>query len=150
MGRPDTYYPEFDEVIYRMRLLSLSDEELCEYFGIVDETFKKWKRLHPTFLAAYIKGGEDADATVANALRKRARGAKIKKQVAMRIKDGPNSERIEIVEVEEELPPDTAAASLWLANRQRARWKLKPEDAPPPKSENEDLPAIRIVGGLPE
>ena len=47
-------------------------------------------------------------------------------------------------EYTEHYPPDTAAASLWLSNRQRGRWKLKPED------ENAVAISVKVTGGLPD
>lgn len=45
----------------------------------------------------------------------------------------------------EHYPPDTAAASLWLANRQRGKWKLKPGE-----DEASQGVTINVVGGLPD
>jgi hypothetical protein len=48
----------------------------------------------------------------------------------------------------EHYPPDTNAASLWLSNRQRGRWKLKPTEDD--TRDDGGGRSIRIYGGLPD
>ena len=75
----------------------------------------------------------------------------VKRQIPIKVRISQFEEEVQIVTVEEELPPDTNAANLWLANRQRfsGRWKLKP-DIEPKDNGDEDQPTIKIVGGLPD
>lgn len=105
-----------------------------------ESTLDKWRKAQPDFSAAYEAGGEAADAEVALALKHRAMGYSHK---AEKIMLGPGGIVLR-EEYIEHYPPDTAAASLWLSNRQRGRWKLKPDE------ETNANVNIKITGGLPD
>lgn len=148
-GRPTVYEPGMDENVRRLCLLGLSDAEIAEYLGISAEVLWKWDNKHPSFVNARAEGRIKADARVASSLYDRATGLTIVKQQAVKLRDGENSDKIEIVEITEEIIPDTHAAALWLSNRQRGRWSIKPID---PASEGPEGGgnAIKITGGLPD
>jgi hypothetical protein len=82
--------------------------------GICEATFNNYKHEYPKFLESLTRGREDADGKVAKAMYKRALGLTITEEALTR--DG------EVVQLKKELPPDTAAAKHWLANRQRGLW----------------------------
>jgi hypothetical protein len=86
---------------------------MARVLGVSEVTFNEYKKL-PEFLKSLTQGKEDADAKVAKAMYKRALGLTITEDALTR--DG------EVVQLKKELPPDTAAAKHWLANRQRALW----------------------------
>jgi hypothetical protein len=139
-GRPPTYRPSYDEAARRLRLLMLTQAEIAQYFGVSPKTIDLWCRTHPSFNTAYAEGGEIIDAEVAVALRHRAVGYSHPAEKIMVV--GGSIVREEYTQ---HYPPDTAAAALWLSNRQRGRWKL---------GNNVETPdagvTINVTGGLPD
>lgn len=117
-GRPSKYKEEYAEQAYNYCLLGAIDEQLASFFDVSVTTINTWKETYPDFLASIKKGKEIADLQVTESLKKRASGMKLKKQV---VKDGG------IVEIEDEIAPDTAAAIFWLKNRQPKIWRDKQE-----------------------
>lgn len=113
-GRPSKYKEEYAEQAYNYCLLGAIDEQLAIFFDVSVTTINTWKETYPDFLASIKKGKEVADLKVTESLKNRASGMKLKKQT---VKDGV------IVETEDEIPPDTAAAIFWLKNRQPKFWR---------------------------
>jgi hypothetical protein len=131
-GRPTKYDPLYDDRAYKLCLLGATDVEIAAVFGTTQQTLCAWKKAHPSFLEALTRGKIDADAEVARSLYQRALGYS---HPAVRIMqyDGVPIE----VPYTEHYPPDTQAASMWLRNRQPAKWRDKPVadgdvDAPQP------------------
>ena len=113
-GRPSKYKEEYAEQAYNYCLLGAIDKQLAIFFSVDVSTIHQWKHDHPDFSDSIKKGKEVADLEVTQSLKKRASGMKLKKQT---VKDGV------IVETEDEIPPDTAAAIFWLKNRQPEFWR---------------------------
>ncbi len=120
-GRPKKVDVAWDTTIpsraYELCLLGLKDAELATAFGVSVYTIDKWKQTHPEFKEAILRGKEQADAKVAEALYHKAVGYS-HKTVDIRVIDG------EIVKVPyvKSYPPDTTACIFWLKNRQRQAW----------------------------
>lgn len=123
VGRPTLYKPEYNEMARKHCLLGATDHELADLFGVSDTTIDDWKEQHPEFLGSIRAGKVMADAQVAESLFKRATGYTGKKVVTANVA-GVISD---IKEVNDYVGPDTAAASLWLRNRQPTRWRDKQE-----------------------
>lgn len=120
-GRPTKYDPaSHPERARRLALLGLTDEELCIGFGITRATLQNWDDAHPEFFAARARGKENADAKVAERLYHRALGYH-HEDTHISTYQGDVTE----TPIVKYYPPDTAAAALWLSNRQGGRWKLK-------------------------
>lgn len=113
-GRPSKYKEEYAKQAYNYCYLGAIDEQLASFFDVSVTTINTWKETYPDFLASIKKGKEQADLEVTQSLKKRASGMKLKKQV---VKEGG------IVEIEDEIAPDTAAAIFWLKNRQPKIWR---------------------------
>ena len=113
-GRPTKYKEAFNDQVFEMALLGLSDNQMANILGITEQTFNNWKTEHPMFFESLTQGKENADGKVAKAMYKRALGLTIIEEALT--KDG------QIVQLKKELPPDTPAAKHWLANRQRKLW----------------------------
>ena len=113
-GRPTKYKEAFNDQVFEMALLGLSDSQMANILGITEQTFNNWKTEHPMFFESLTQGKENADGKVAKAMYKRALGLTIIEEALT--KDG------QIVQLKKELPPDTPAAKHWLANRQRRLW----------------------------
>jgi hypothetical protein len=139
LGRPRLYKPEYAELAYELALLGMTDVQIADEIGISDDTFNSWKRNNPVFKAALNKGKIPADAKVAVSLYERARGYSHPAVKIVNTPDGPIT-----VDYIEYYPPDTQAASLWLRNRQSARWRDRVENA----LMGADGGPVEIKGGL--
>lgn len=113
-GRPTKYKEAFNDQVFEMALLGLTDTQMATIIGINQDTFNEWKKVYPSFSESLTQGKENADGKVAKAMYKRALGLTIIEEALT--KDG------QIVQLKKELPPDTPAAKHWLANRQRKLW----------------------------
>lgn len=133
-GRPTKYKAEYADQAYKLCLLGLSDAQLSQSFMVSEVTLNAWKKKHPNFLKSLRAGKEIADAEVAGSLYERACGYEHPEdKVFLRNKTvtkgrGDDTEVItssEVVTVPttKHYPPDTAAAIIWLKNRQRGHWR---------------------------
>lgn len=125
-GRPTKYDPEtFPDQAYKYALLNLTGPEIADLMGISERTFETWKKRYPEFSQSIKNGGAKADAHIASRLFNRAEGYVCKVEQAFKVKIGKDQEKVEVVTLEQEVPPDTKAIALWLNNRQGARWRDK-------------------------
>lgn len=133
VGRPTKYKDEYVEQAYKLCLLGHTDEELATFFDVHISTIYEWKLEYIEFSDAIKRGKDIADMEVAQKLLDRAMGAKTTKQQAIKLKtiDYDNgkkcseTERIEVVELQDEAPPDTTALIFWLKNRKTSAWRDK-------------------------
>lgn len=132
-GRRSLYKPELDDYVERLAMLGLKDTELAHALKITERTLNNWKRRYPSFFQSIKNGRLEADGNVARALYSRAMGATIRKQQVFKLQRvfWENGKRcsedyIEIVEYEEQVPPDTGAIAFWLKNRRPDKWREKP------------------------
>lgn len=123
-GRPTAYKPEYAVQAYRYALLGATDAEMADFFGVSEQTLNSWKTKHLKFLESIKEGKEIADAKVAESLYNRANGYTCPETKAQWVHD-ENGGHWEYAEMRKHYPPDTQAASLWLRNRQKARWRDK-------------------------
>lgn len=154
MGRPTDYREEYNEQAFKLCLLGATDKELADFFGVCEATINNWKNDYPLFLESLKNGKTTADAEIAASLFKRAKGAIVTQEQAFKMKstsfeDGKKSheeEVIEIVELKQELPPDTSAAIFWLKNRQPDKWREKREPVEIDAEDGEITINVRRVG----
>jgi len=133
-GRRTLYKAEMCDLVERLAMLGLKDEELAHSLKITRQTLDNWKRRYPEFFASIKKGREEADGHVARALYQRSIGFTCKRQQPFKLKrtyyddQGRRceEERVEIAEFYDQVPPDTAAAFIWLKNRRPDKWMDKP------------------------
>ena len=123
VGRPSSYCPEFAEQARKFCLLGATDKRLAELFEVSEATIDNWKRDYPEFLGSLKAGKEIADANVASSLYQRALGYSHAED-DIRALNGA----IVITKTIKHYPPDTAAATLWLKNRQPQTWRDKVEN----------------------
>lgn len=119
-GRPSSYRPEFCGQAYKLCLLGATDVEMADFFGINQDTLYEWKKVHSEFSEAITRGKITADAEVAEKLRDRALGYSHPDVYASSYEG-----RVTLTPIVKHYPPDTQAASLWLRNRQPAKWRDK-------------------------
>lgn len=119
-GAPTKYITTYDKQAYRLSLLGYTDEQLAEFFEVCKDTINEWKKVYPKFSASIKKGKQDADANVAESLYKRATGYSCE-ETDIKVIEG----EIVKTKIRKHYPPDTAAAIIWLKNRQKAKWRDK-------------------------
>lgn len=122
VGRPTKYTPEMAELAHDFALLGATDEFVAEKLGISKQTFYDWMSSNKEFADSVTRGKEYADAQVAKSLYKRALGY-AHPEDDIKVVGGV----ITITKTVKHYPPDTAAATLWLKNRQKAVWRDKVE-----------------------
>lgn len=119
-GRPTDYKPEYDELAFNYCKLGAQDKELAEFFKVTETTINNWKNEHPKFFESIKKGKDIYDTEeVEVSLKKRAKG--YTRTVQKVTKDG------DIIEIDEELPPDPTSMIFFLKNRKPDRWRDKQE-----------------------
>lgn len=140
-GRPPKYQDEFAEQAYKLCLLGHTNDELARFFEVGITSIKRWIAEIPEFRAAVLKGREPADAEVAVSLYRRAIGYS-HPDVHISTYQGEITE----TPITKHYPPDTAAATLWLTNRQRDRWKsVQRIEQTGPDGESLTPPVFNIV-----
>jgi hypothetical protein len=122
VGRPTKWKDEFIDLAFKFCLMGATDAQLGGFFEVDERTINDWKLTKPEFSQSIFNGREKADADISEALYHRAKGYK-HKDTDIRVVGGS----IVQTEVIKEYPPDTAAASLWLRNRQSHKWRDKVE-----------------------
>ncbi len=138
-GRPSSYNKKYDRIAYQMCLLGATDKQIAEAFGVTEQTVNNWKKDekgNPTSFFESLKRGKiEADTEIAVTLFERAKGYVINKEIPIKLKEvfwddherRCEKESIEVVPVQEQLPPDTTAIIFWLKNRQPALWRDRQE-----------------------
>lgn len=121
-GQPTKYSKTFAKQAFKLALLGLTDVEMAGMFDVAERTLNRWKKEHPDFWQSLTRGRAAADADVAASLYERALGY-THPEVVITSFQGV----ITKTNVRKHYPPDTAAASLWLRNRQSARWRATPD-----------------------
>lgn len=121
-GRPSELTDKVLKQAKQLALLGCTDEQMAAIWDVSTTTIDNWKKQYPKFLGAIKSGKEEADAKIAEALYHRAKGYK-RKETKVFCHQG------EIIthEYEEHMAPDTAAAFIWLKNRQGKNWRDKHE-----------------------
>lgn len=123
-GRPSAYREAYAEQARKLCLLGATDAELASFFSIHESTLNLWKDAHPEFMESIALGKDIADAEIADKLYHRARGYS---HDAVKIFMPAGAEEPVYAPYIEHFPPDTTAASLWLRNRQPAKWRDRTE-----------------------
>lgn len=124
-GRPGLYAGKMhDELAYDLRILGLSVEQIAGIMKISSTALYEWLEKYPPFADAWSRGGELADAEIARAVFHRAKGYSHPEEKIMVVDKAVVRE-----DTIKHYPPDTAAATFWLTNRQPRQWKSKTETA---------------------
>lgn len=130
-GRPTVFQPIFVDQVYKLALLGKTDEELADFFGVVQQTLNGWKKKYPQFLESLKKGKDLADAEVATSLYQRACGYEREALHFFSYEGQSWSEKYI-----KWYPPDPTAIAIWLNNRQPSRWRRNPTEAKVPSQVN--------------
>lgn len=111
----------------------LVQQQIADNLGISIDTLILYKKQYSEFSEALKRGKEVIDIEVENALLNKAMGFKVTVKKSYKVKDVEyangrkvkESERIEMVDEEQYIPPDTTAQIFWLKNRKPAEWRDK-------------------------
>ncbi|MCL5883862.1 MAG: helix-turn-helix domain-containing protein [Deltaproteobacteria bacterium] len=135
-GRPTLFKKEYVRYVRNLARLGALEKDIADFFGISVKTLELWKRTNREFIGAMREGRIMADAEIADSLYHRARGYSHR---AVKIFADPKSGKQLVVPFTEHYPPDTAACSLWLRNRQPKLWRDKIEVSHGVEKSLEDL-----------
>lgn len=113
----------------------LDDKQIAANIGYNETYFSELKGKIPELSEALKKGRAPLDVLVESTLYRKSIGMKIKVQQAIKVKDvyyddqgrRCQTERVEIVDLDQEVPPDTTAGIFWLKNRKPEQWNRQPD-----------------------
>ena len=123
-GRPTKYEERMDnEARIIMQNLGATMLDLAAIFAVNESTVYEWQSVHPSFSKAIKEGREAYDNNlVERSLRDRAIGYSHPDTHISNYQGEITETRIT-----KHYPPDTAAAFIWLKNRDPKRWRDKQE-----------------------
>lgn len=107
---------KFLHQLYKLALLGATDKDYAEFFQVPLTTVTQW-RDSAEVQFAIRKGRAEADATVAEALYRRAIGYSVEEEHVHMYKG-----KTVVTKVMKNYPPDSWAAARWLSLRQRGNW----------------------------
>ena len=139
-GRPSSFKPEYTEQVEKLCKLGTTDRDLCLFFNVAAQTVENWKKTYPEFFLALMKGKQEADANVTEAMYMNATGYEYYEEQAVKLRetsyvDGKVTkvrEYVELVMVKRHQPADTTAQIFWSKNRRPDLWRdVKKIDSEP-------------------
>lgn len=114
-GRPTEYKDEYVEVVRRLCVIGLTDQQIIDYFEVSRTTIRNWKLAHPEFLSASVRSQSEENRMVKASLLQRATGYKRKITKDFVLSHGGNSGTyIESVRRTQHVEADVRAAIRWL------------------------------------
>lgn len=126
-GRPTKYEESFNDLIYKLCLLGLTDTELALFLEIAESTLNEWKLKYPKFSESIKKGKEIADAEVVFSLYETAKGYTYD-DTDIRVIEG----QVVQTPIKKHQPGNPTAQIYWLNNRRKTHFKARQsEDAAP-------------------
>ena len=111
---PRSYDPEVAYQARKLCQIGATDIEIADFFGVNADTIYRWKIEFSEFSEAIKLGKEPADDRVERSLYQRAVGYTFE---SVKIFMPAKANEPVYAPYREHVPPDTAAASLWLRNR---------------------------------
>lgn len=127
VGRPTKWKDEFVDLAFKFCLMGATDQNLAEFLEVNEDTIYEWKNIYPEFSDSIYRGRHKADAEIAHSMYHRAKGYSHPEDDIRTVSVGGGRSDIVITPTVKHYPPDTAAASLWLRNRQGKLWRDKQE-----------------------
>jgi hypothetical protein len=121
-GQPTKYKIAYNKEVYKLCLLGATDKQIADFFGVDESTITGWKKKYPKFFTSIKEGKIKADTEIADSLFNRAKGYS-HKDTKFATFEGKITDTKEFIK---HYPPDTAAAFIWLKNRQG--WSDQPKE----------------------
>lgn len=129
----------------------LDDKQIAANIGYSEAHFSVLKGKLPKLSKALKNGRAPIDFAIESKIYRKAMGMKVKVQQAIKVKDvffdeegrRCEKERVEIVELDQEVPPDTTAGIFWLKNRKPEQW-----NRPAPRAEDDAYIPTDIEHGI--
>lgn len=122
-GRPTRYRADYARQAGIFARKGFTVQEIAEVLDVTISTIYLWMEKHPKFSEALNEGRASYDERIEVALAERALGYSHPEDKIFCNKDG----EVTVVPTVKHYPPDTAAAFIWLKNRQPDRWRDRQE-----------------------
>lgn len=126
MARKTKYDPEtFPQVAEAWARRGLNDEQIAYNLGIGKTAFYEYQNRYPEFAEAVKRGKLPANLVMENAFFKKGKGFEYTERTVESVQKDGSVEIRNIKTTTKYFPPDTAAAFIWLKNREPDLWKDK-------------------------
>ena len=120
-GKYDTQVKPNLKLVEKWARDGATDLDIAKRLGIGETTLYKYKKLHPDFAEALVRGKEVVDTEVENSLLKRALGYEAEETTEELI----GGKLVVTKRVKKHISPDTTAMIFWLKNRLPGTWRNK-------------------------
>jgi transposase len=131
-GKATLFKPEYTEQVEKLCRSGSTDKDLALFFNVSVNTIDNWKKRYPDFFLALLKGKQEADANVAEALYRNAIGSEYYEEHAVKLKRKifddtgkviRTEEYVQAVPLKKHSKPDTTAQIFHLKNRRPDLWR---------------------------
>ena len=131
-GKMTLFKPEYTEQVEKLCRHGSTDKDLALFFNVSVNTIDNWKKRHPDFFLALLKGKQEADANVAEALYRNAIGSDYYENQPVKLKRKifddtgkviRTEEHVQVVPLKKHSKPDTTAQIFHLKNRRPDLWR---------------------------
>lgn len=101
-----------------------TDKQLADVFGVMESTIREWINKYDEFAAAISTGKDHFDSNVVERkLLERATGYEYQEETISVVHDKFGNPHENITISKRKQPADIKAATFWLTNRRKDRWK---------------------------
>lgn len=122
-GRPTKFLKCYVPMAARAARLGYTQAEIADFLDVGIRTLERWIVAYPDLRRALKELGSEADRRMERSLYERGMGVRVVEQQAIKVKTGKDSEKVEVVQVERQLPGETTAMIFWLKNRRKELWR---------------------------
>jgi hypothetical protein len=131
-GKATLFKPEYTKQVEKLCRHGSTDKDLALFFKVSINTIDNWKKRHPDFFLALLKGKQEADANVAEALYRNAIGFDYYENQPVKLKRKRfddagkvirTEEYVQVVPLKKYSKPDTTAQIFHLKNRRPDLWR---------------------------
>jgi hypothetical protein len=131
-GKMTLFKPEYTEQVEELCRAGSTDKDLALFFKVSINTIDNWKKRHSDFFLALLKGKQEVDAKVAEALYRNAIGCDYYENQPVKLKRKifddagkviRTEEHVQVVPLKKHSKPDTTAQIFHLKNRRPDLWR---------------------------
>lgn len=144
-GRGTKFEPDMVEMARQWRRDGGTLQQIAQNLGIHIDTLHEWRKKHTDFSDALRESTDYVNATVENAMLKRARGFTYT-EVSQEYEniDG-RMVKVKSKRIRKRVLGDVDAQKFWLTNRQPAKWKSKIADDLPEDENTDNIASLSDV-----